>query len=334
MEFTPEHIDRLQRQMVARVFDVETPVTLIAADQLIRARIHPDVYAAAQHLRQIMHNGGSSVVRRIVEQFGYTGIEKHFPEIQPVLHAYREEEGDSQLLAEALQGGLVIAAMFDIQHFSQLFARVYAIQIREALQQRLDELYRQRPHIDLFQREVEEIQQEAARHAHGDAVESLYQCDIHPVMTTVRGHAGIEQDYALRGIIRVVDPVSQAYEIDISTPQRKQRFSVERQVTIPWDIIDDGIIVEIVFTAGSGHPVKPERLWIRKEDLTAMKQRGTAIPTHIGRKADVRLYPEWYTAAYSEESLLPEDPVASVRSTQYSVEVQKNVPNSRLTVFV
>jgi hypothetical protein len=335
MDISPERLDHLKRTLVAWAFGMETPLTVEAADQLIRTQIHPDLYATVSHLNGLLHQGGPALVRRVADRMGYTDVLSVFPQLHPIVDMYRSGEGDTDMLAQAYKEGLCLAAFFHQEILDRLFLTIYAHQVAEALHNHTQKLTKNGISSEAFWREYMEMQQRLSEMEVGkDERKPRKVMDILPALVGVQEEEGLEH-YSIHGRLHLFDPLTRQYAVHLDIPRPRERFVITDDVIIPWQRIAEskGLLIEL--QVHERHA--PERFHFTEDDLRALYARGSAIPLRMGKHGEARLYPEYVDRTHllpGKGYTLPDHSLAHVRATRQCIEVAKLDFSTRLTVFV
>jgi len=112
-----------------------------------------------------------------------------------------------------------------------------------------------------------------------------------------------------------------------------ERYPIDHELSIPWVRAQTGFQLELAIAASSGHHL-PERYFLTAAQLSALRDRGSAIHTRVGRWDEIRLYPEFIQPIPGEKTNIPDHSLVSLRVMPQSVHIQKLDPNLRLTVYV
>ncbi|MBI2411285.1 MAG: hypothetical protein HYV32_05330 [Candidatus Kerfeldbacteria bacterium] len=333
MRLTPQDIDRLKCLLIGYAFAIPVPQDVEAADQIIRTQVHPTVYDTIRHLNDLLYDGGTDFIRRVAERMGYASITKVFPQAAHVMNAYQHEQDDATMLAHAFRELACLAAFFHQDILDQLFTAVYATQVNRSLQQYSHQLSQQGISHERFVWEHQNMRQRAQRERIVDRTPQIL-TDIAPVHVAVQADRQVV-DYTIPAHFRLFDAVHRCYDVDIHEPVPRERFHLDQHLTIPWARLHNGFLLETVLTDWRGMEHAPERIQFTPHDLRALRFRGSAVSADIGRRAEIRVYPEYFPNLFpGEPESLPQSPLATIRATQAGIELRKLHLPARLTVLV
>ncbi|MFC1598167.1 hypothetical protein ACFL2M_01400 [Patescibacteria group bacterium] len=338
---TPKEIDQLKSELVSWLFGVQRPVSEEATNQIIRTQVDPALYEAVGRLNDLMTDGGPRFTRLVAEWMGYDELAGFFPQAAAVVRVYQKGADDPELLGQTFRELSVLAAMFNRDILSQLYAAVVAVKTSDNLYNRFHQ--HQAIPEKIFWQEISDIKTQAT--VAGQEQESHWLTDIQPVHAVVAaegapegvpaGEAQAGTDfYRIPVTLRLFNPVQEKYDVQIHQPSKVERYEVEKEVTIPWERAAKGVQLEISLSDERGLYHLPERYYLTPAQLELIRQRGTEVPTRLGKNGEIRFFPEYIQKLPGEIYHMPEDTLVSLRVTNSAVEIRKKHHNARLTVFV
>ncbi len=341
VEVTAVEVHEKKEYMLRWLLGMPQDTSAEALEQVIRTRIHPELFKTVQYLNDTMKHGGPRFVRSVAEWLGYSELKEVYTidaETQ-IITWYQAGIGDPKEMSAVFRELAVIGACVSTDLLQKLFTAVIAAKTSDTLFNR----FRQRTQIEskIFWEEIAEMR----RQADVDQVrghQPQWVQDVQPM------HVGVKElihprrpkkgqqihYYRLPAQVRMFDPVTRVYDIQFHQPVQVERYDVQKELSIPWQHAMTGIQFEVALRdTRYGHHI-PERYYLTAQQLEILRSRGTAVHTRIGRHEDIRFYPEYLQSLPGEECQVPDHPLVSLRVTQGAVDIQKLDPKLQLTVFV
>lgn len=319
--YSAADIDALLAAVVGWMFQVQVPRNLVAADQIFRTQVPPPLYASLQRTRGLIQDGGLGFTRQVANSVGYDSIRQLIPAARALLDAYEQGSTSPAQLARSFQALSCLAAVIDRQFRYQLTHATLAESAARTLEQRFSNVYTP----DRWQREWAELQgasQAPAASQHSGAVRPL---------TTAVYNSG-HQAYDMPTRLHMVDSISHRHTIEFLPPIPLTTYIIDSRVTIPWERINNQVLIDIGLTISlDGAPVhRRHRIHLDHNRLTEWKAARSAVCTTIGLNGQLRLYPEYFSEAPLQ---LPHSSVASIRAHAKGVDIRKTHPAAVITVL-
>jgi len=316
--------DLFKCRLIGWLLDLPQLTNVDAAEQILRSRIHPELYASAQRLQGIMQTHGPRFVRRVAERVGTQDIVRVFPQTAPYMQAYTQAAQDPQLLAQVFRDLAVLTAIVDKPFLEKLSAATVLYAVVNTLLERFEQQRGQHISTQQFWNIFTKLKRS----------ESIPPSDVapdtHPVV--VRVHDG--EPFRVDTHIRMVDALRHAYHVELQKPVVLRQQNVDHVITIPLVRVQDhGITVDIAFEYAYERFTEPVRCRVSSQDLAAIGANGSAVSATIGRTGDIRLFTEDIEPFPGESHPIPSSHVASIRVTPNVVEITRLDRSTRLTVF-
>ncbi len=325
MNVSAQEFDRFTCRLIAWLTHAQPMDDVEAAEAFLRTQLHPDLYANAQRLQQIMHDEGARFVRRVAQRVGTQDIQRLFPDASGYLHAYEHGNSDAKLLAQCFRELSILAAIVDQPFLERLSTAVILNKTVNDVLRR----FQQHDNGHAASRDFWETYQQLKR-AEGEAPTQHRELVSHPVVVRLRD----DNPYLLETQVRMVDPVRHHYHVTLQNPVQLQQWNVDRTLTVPWDRVrTHGLTIDIAFERGYELYTNPIRCHVTVAELEAVRDRGSAVAAFIGRNGEIRLFQEDIDVFPGEPHPIPSAHVASIRVTPTLVEINRLHPGTRLTVF-
>jgi len=333
----------LQPAIIAWAFGVPEPTTIEGAEQYLRTQVHPLLYDAVGFAREALRKRGAPGIRRVAEQMDYNALSNFYSSsndvwVQEAVHVIdKYTSGSHDADPYAFADLATLASFFDEEVLNALSASVLAMIAQEQWNARWKALEQEEtlPFID-FRNEWQEIAG-LAQQQRVDSIQPRTVMDMDPQYTLV--DEGKQQVYYhVPRQLRLFDPIRRHHDILVGEPQEVKHHEVDALVNIPWEAAENGITLRITMKGEKGYTATDD-LFIRPEQLETVRARGTAIMSTVGRFGDIQLHAEHFSVhpfgarSSVHKTLLPNEPVASLRVRQNSIEVKKLQPRAELTVF-
>lgn len=325
MKITAEEFDQLKCTLIAWLLELPQVTNVDAAEQILRSRVHPDLYAAAQRLQGVMQSEGPRFVRRVAERVGTADIVRVFPQTEQVILAYQRADQDPVLLAQVFRELAILTALVDRPFLERLSQAVILYAVVNDLLRRFEQEHGKHISTQQFWDTYEKLKRSESQ------APAAIPADIHPVV--VRVHDG--EPFRVDTHVRMVDALRHNYHVELQQPVVLRQQVVDRTITIPLErAYEHGVTIDIAFERAYELFTEPVRCRVTPEDLAAIAANGSAISAYIGRRGDIRLFTEDIEPFPGESHPIPSSHVAAIRVTPTVTEVTRLDRSARLTVFV
>lgn len=325
MKIAAAEFDSLKCALISWLLELPRITTIDAAEQILRSRIHPELYESAQRLQGIMQEEGPRFVRSVAQRVGTDDIVHVFPQTAEYIHAYNLAEQDPQFLAQVFRELAILTALVDRQFLERLTQAVVLYAVVNDLLHRFEQEHGKQISTQQFWDTYEKLKRSES------LTPVTITADVHPVV--VRLNDG--EPYRVDTHVRMVDSLRHKYHVELQQPVTLRQQIVDRTVTIPLGRVNEhGMTIDIAFEYAYGMFTDPVRCRISPQDLAMIGKKGSAVAAYIGRNGHIRLFTEDIEAFPGESHPIPSTHVAAIRVTSTIAEVTRLDRSARLTVFV